>query len=162
LAAGEGNFRRCSMPRTERAFRIPRTHLFRSIELDPTNYSAFGRLGDVYLEMGRFDEAITQFEKSQALQPRGAHSLRLAVAYARKGDRRKALEAMATTQNRQAWEMARLYTALGEPDRAFEVLNQALEKRDALLVNLKEDPSFEPLHSDPRWIPLLRRLNFPV
>jgi hypothetical protein len=26
---------------------------------------------------------------------------------------------------------------------------------------LKADPPFENLHSDPRWKPLLRRMNFP-
>ena len=138
------------------------SHLLRAIELDPSNYAAFGRLGDVYIEMGRFDEAVAQFEKSQALRPQGTHALRLAVAYARMGDRKRAIKAMATVVNRPAWEMARLYTALGNYDKAFEVLNQAFEGRNTLLAHLKEDPSFDPLHSDPRWQNLLKLLNFPT
>jgi TolB-like protein/lipopolysaccharide biosynthesis regulator YciM len=144
-----------------RRYEEAETHLKRSIELDPTNYANYGRLGDVYIEMGRFDEAISQFEKSASLQPEGAHSLRLSVVYARMGEGKKALEIMARISNRPAWEVARLYTALGETNKAFEALDGALNTRDTLLVHIKEDPSFDRLHSDPRWKPLLRRLNFP-
>jgi eukaryotic-like serine/threonine-protein kinase len=137
-------------------------HLRRSIELDPGNYATYGRLGDVYIEMGRFDDAIAQFEKSASIQPEGAHALRRAVVYARMGERKKALEIMAGISNRPKWEIARLYTALGESDKAFDALDEAIRTRDTLLVHIKEDPSFDGLHAHPRWKPLLRRLNFPM
>ena len=136
-------------------------HLKRSIELDPNNYGSYGRLGDVYIEMGRFGDAIAMFEKSRSIQPQGAHALRLAVVYARMGNRQAALNALTTTSNRSPWELARLYTALGLPDKAFNILNESIDKHDVLLTNLKEDPGFEKLHSDPRWKLILRRLNFP-
>jgi len=137
------------------------SHLKRSIELDQTNYATYGRLGDVYIEMGRFDDAITQFEKGASIQPEGAHALRRAVVYARMGQRNKALEIRAGILNPPTWETARLYTALGEIDKAFQVLDRAVNARDTLLVHIKEDPGFDKLHTDPRWKPLLRRLNFP-
>jgi serine/threonine protein kinase/Tfp pilus assembly protein PilF len=136
-------------------------HLKRSIELDPNNYGSYGRLGDVYIEMGRFGDAVAMFEKSRSIQPQGAHALRLAVVYARMGNRQAALDALTTTSNRSTWELARLYTALGDLDKAFTILNESIDKRDVLLTNLKEDPGFERLHSDPRWKLMLRRLNFP-
>ena len=136
-------------------------HLKRSIELDPNNYGSYGRLGDVYIEMGRFADATAMFEKSRSIQPEGAHALRLAVVHARMGNRQAALDALTTTSNRSAWELGRLYAALGDPDRAFSILNESLDKHDGLLTNLKEDPGFESLHSDPRWKLILRRLNFP-
>jgi len=136
-------------------------HLKRSIELDPNNYGSYGRLGDVYIEMGRFGDAIAMFEKSRSIQPQGAHALRLAVVYARMGNRQAALNALTTTSNRSTWELARLYTALGDPNKAFNILNESIDKHDVLLTNLKEDPGFEKLHSDPRWKLILRRLNFP-
>jgi serine/threonine protein kinase/Tfp pilus assembly protein PilF len=136
-------------------------HLKRSIELDPNNYGSYGRLGDVYIEMGRFGDATAMFEKSRSIQPQGAHALRLAVVYARMGNRQAALDALTTTSNRSTWELARLYTALGDLDKAFTILNESIDKRDVLLTNLKEDPGFERLHSDPRWKLMLRRLNFP-
>jgi tetratricopeptide (TPR) repeat protein len=137
-------------------------HLKRSIELDPNNYGSYGRLGDVYIEMGRFADATAMFQKSRSIQPQGAHALRLAVVYARMGNRQAALDVLATTSNRSTWELARLYTALGDLDKAFTILNESIDKRDVLLTNTKEDPSFERLHSDPRWKLMLRRLNFTV
>ena len=136
-------------------------YLKRSLELDPNNYGSYDRLGDVYIEMGRFGDAIAMFEKNRSIHSQGAHALRLAVVYARMGNRQAALEAMGTTSSRSALYMTRLYTALGEPDKAFGILNESIDKRDVLLTNLKEDPGLERLHSDPRWKLILRRLNFP-
>ena len=144
-----------------RRYEEAETHLKRSIELDPTNYGSYGRLADVYIEMGRFDEALAQLEKSSAIQPGGAHAARQAVTYARMGDRKKALDTMNGMPSPPQWELARLYTALGDVNKALEVLNGAAQRRDTLLVHVKEDPSFVPLHSDPRWESLLRELNFP-
>ena len=136
-------------------------HLKRSIELDPNNHGSYLRLGDVYMEMGRFGDAVAMLEKSQKIQPQGAHALRLAVIYARMGNRQAALDSLKTTSIRSAFDLARLYTALGDPDKAFSILNESIDKHDVLLTNLKEDPGFERLHSDPRWKLILRRLNFP-
>ena len=49
---------------------------------------------------------------------------------------------------------------LGDAANAFETLKAAADKRDTLLVYLKEN-GFVGLHSDPRWKQILRRLNFP-
>ena len=136
-------------------------HLWRSIELDPNNYGSYGRLGDVYIEMGRFGDATAMFEKSRAFSRKARTRVRLAVVHARMGNRQAAVDALTTTSNRSAWELGRLYAALGEPDRAFSILNESLDKHDGLLTNLKDDPGFESLHSDPRWKLILRRLNFP-
>ncbi len=156
----EGDFGR--MLYRARKYDEAEMHLKRSIELDSNNYGSYGRLGDVYIEMGRYADAIAMFEKSRSLQPSGAQALRLAVVYARMGKRKEALEALASTPNRSAWDLARLYTELRDPDKVFSILNEAIDKRDALLTNLKEDPSFDSLHSDPRWKQVMARLNFAV
>ena len=135
-------------------------HLKRSIELDPTNLISYSRLTDVYIEMGRFDDALAVYEKEQNLSREPDPSW-LAFFYARKGERKKALDSMTRISDRRVWGMARLYAALGENDKAFEVLNEAAETRDRLLVHLKEEPNFVSLHPDPRWKALLRQLKFP-
>ncbi|NIN72264.1 MAG: hypothetical protein GTO46_10180 [Gemmatimonadetes bacterium] len=55
--------------------------------------------------------------------------------------------------------MAMGYAALGEHDRAFACLDEALEARSAGLVYLHLDPGYEPLRSDPRFAALVEKLG---
>jgi hypothetical protein len=61
-----------------------------------------------------------------------------------------------------ASDMARIYMGLGEKDKAFEWLEKGYEERvvfgDAT-NDIKVDPIFDPLRSDPRFADLLRRMN---
>jgi len=54
-----------------------------------------------------------------------------------------------------------MYARLGEKDRAFEFLEKAYRDRSAELINLKVEPVFDFLHSDPRYADLLRRIGLP-
>jgi TolB-like protein/DNA-binding winged helix-turn-helix (wHTH) protein/Tfp pilus assembly protein PilF len=49
----------------------------------------------------------------------------------------------------------------GEVDKAFEWLDKAFQKRMFGMIFLKFDSQLDPLHSDPRWNDLLRRVGFP-
>ena len=53
--------------------------------------------------------------------------------------------------------MARAWTHLGEPERAFALLGKAIERRENSVRFLKTDPGFEPLRDDPRWSSILER-----
>jgi hypothetical protein len=56
--------------------------------------------------------------------------------------------------------MVRIYAGLGENDKAFDWLNKSYEDRSiALFSDIKLDPVFDPLRSDPRFANLLRRMN---
>ncbi len=56
---------------------------------------------------------------------------------------------------------AQAYCQLGDKDKAFTWLNKAYEAREISLMNLKVDPVFKPLRSDPRYADLVRRIGFP-
>ena len=60
-----------------------------------------------------------------------------------------------------AYNMARLYAALGKGDHVFEWLNKAFDERTGVATLLKVSPEFDDLHSDPRFQDLLRRINYP-
>ena len=146
-------------------------HLKLAIELDPLNYGAYRRLGDVYGEMGRYADAIASLEKAVALQSGGGGNRRFtanfALVYARMGRREEALRMLKELQ--RSTDPARfsvngaayVWAALGNKDEAFRLLFNAVEKRSGLLIYTKEDPPFDSLHSDPRWKELLRPMNFP-
>jgi len=56
--------------------------------------------------------------------------------------------------------VAQAYAALGEKDKAFEWLEKAFADRTiGVGNNIKTDPSFDPLRSDPRFTSILRRMN---
>ena len=57
--------------------------------------------------------------------------------------------------------MARVHAALGENDKALELLEEGYEIGDANMVLVKVNPDFDPLRDDPRFQDLLRRMNFP-
>jgi TolB-like protein/Flp pilus assembly protein TadD len=136
-------------------------HLKRSIELDPNNFSAYGRLADVYLQMERFEDAIAYCNKAKEMSPDRGYDLRLATVYARMGKRKEALQIISQATNVRSMGGATVYAALGDNDQAFKLLNEAVDGNDALLSNAKEDPGLEPLHNDPRWKEFLRRMKFP-
>lgn len=135
--------------------------LKRALELDPQLYTAHVRLGDVYAALGRYDEAIAMFQKAAQLRSEGLHSVRLARVYALTGKQREAREILSRV-NGAAFETAGAYVALGDNDEAFRILEKAVAERDSLLAFIKEDPTLDKLHSDPRWQRLLRQMNFPV
>jgi len=50
---------------------------------------------------------------------------------------------------------------LGEKDRAFEYLGRALTDRTVLMAGLSFWPEFDSLHSDPRFVALVKRVGPP-
>jgi TolB-like protein len=57
----------------------------------------------------------------------------------------------------QAYSIAYVLALRGEIDRAFEWLDKAVEQRDPLVGLIAIDPMLKVLHSDPRWLPFLRK-----
>ena len=49
----------------------------------------------------------------------------------------------------------------GKKDEALEALERGYEDRSWIMCQLKVNPIFDPLRSDPRFQALLRRMNFP-
>jgi TolB-like protein/DNA-binding winged helix-turn-helix (wHTH) protein/Tfp pilus assembly protein PilF len=141
------------------------SHLNRAIALEPRNGSAYSRLADVYEEMGKYAEALATQEKANALAVRRAgDTYRIARIYARMGQRDEAQQILEALRNRPAGlaQAASVYAALGEGDQAFRLLFRHAEERSSQAGYINVDPSFNSLHSDPRWPVLLRRMNLPV
>jgi serine/threonine protein kinase len=60
-----------------------------------------------------------------------------------------------------AYGIAQLYADLGDKDQAFHWLNTAYQERDFFLFGLKTDFLLDPLHSDPRFAELVRKMGLP-
>jgi hypothetical protein len=59
------------------------------------------------------------------------------------------------------YPIARVYLRLGEKEEALAWLQKGLAIHDGDMIQVKVDPDFDPLRSDPRFQDLLRRMNFP-
>ena len=145
-------------------------HVQRAIELDPNpgNVMPYWILGDLYVEMGRYDEAIASLKKAQSHGGNAVGiSADVAGVYARMGKQKEArrmLEELKATTDPASFsnvELAHAYTALGDKDEAFKVLFRLVEERNSYATYIKAQPPLDNLHSDPRWKELLRRMNYP-
>jgi hypothetical protein len=59
------------------------------------------------------------------------------------------------------YDFSTVYAGLGETDQAFRWLEKAQDDRSWWVAFLKVEPRLDLLRSDPRFPPLLRRMNLP-
>ena len=142
--------------------------LRKTIELDPNFILAHYRLGQTYAEKMMYDEAMTEF--NQVLHLPGGRPLALlgfAQTYALSGNRveaRKNLDQMIELSKQQyvsPAQIASVFGALGENDKAFAWLEEGNRAHDLNAVRLKYDPRFANLRADPRFDDLVRRIGIP-
>ena len=59
-----------------------------------------------------------------------------------------------------AYNFAMIYNGLGEREEVLNYLEKSLEEREALMTFLKIDTRWDNLRSEPRFVDLMRRMNF--
>ncbi len=135
----------------------------RALDLRPGFPAALSLLGSVHADQGRFDEALAAHRQAVAIDP--IWSFGLGYAYAKAGKKDEALavadELSGSEHAFNAWGLAEIYTALGDHDQAFHWLEAAYEGRHSWMPWLDKASTFDPLHGDPRFAELMRRLNLP-
>ena len=137
-------------------------------ELDPKFVPSRFTLGCALIANGRFDEASRLSEGWLKEMPNEQFILATAgTAYAKAGRRSDAETILARLRLIEQddyvapyWS-ATIYASLGDKEKAFKELERSFEVRDWWLFRLKVDPMFEPLHGDPRFQGMVKRLNFP-
>lgn len=141
--------------------------LRKSLEVEPHFLLSRLELGRVHVAAGRLHEALQEFERAV----RDSHENPLAVGHVgfghallgSRGEAEKSLarlQALAGQRYVLPSAAALVYLGLGDHDRVFDSLDEALEEREIRMIHLKVDPIFDPLRSDPRFDTLLRRVGF--
>ncbi len=130
--------------------------LRKALEMDPGFPYAHWRLGQVLAQKGRYEEAAAELQKAGALIKSPGYAYALA---GRAAEARKAIEQMSGRRPVQATEIAAVYAGLGEKRKALEWLERAYEEREGWLIEIKVDPRFDSLRSEPQFQDLLRRMG---
>jgi serine/threonine-protein kinase len=142
--------------------------LQKTLELDPKLGFARDFLASAYRRKGMVKEATAEREKHMVTTDSSIWGqVLLAHSYAAAGKRPEAQKVLDKLNQRSTQEfvaadaMAGIYVDLGEKDKAFEWLEKGYERRSLGLagVDLKVDPEWDSLRSDPRFADLLRRMN---
>ena len=137
------------------------------VKFDPQVYMGYWMLGMVCREQGRFKEAIEA--QRRALELSGGLPLILGwlgLALGQPGEIKEAREVLdqlheiSKTSYVPPTSFAWTYFGLGEIDEAFVWLDRAVDGRDHMMVPIKSYPFFDSIREDPRYLALLRKMNF--
>jgi TolB-like protein/DNA-binding winged helix-turn-helix (wHTH) protein/Tfp pilus assembly protein PilF len=139
-----------------------------TLEMDPSYELPHLVLGLSYAQKGNFGLAIPELRKAVDLSHGTPLMISaLANAYARSGNKAEAEKLLADLiseskkQYVSPYYFAVVYVGLGEPERAIDWLEKALGDRSNGLVFLKVEPELDNLRSNPRFVALQQKLNFP-
>jgi TolB-like protein/Flp pilus assembly protein TadD len=132
--------------------------LRKTLELDPGSSYAHAVLGDALALNGQLDEAVNEYKKAYELDHDFHHLARLARVYALNGERDEALRLLNQLKEleRQGsvwhYDLALVYTALGDKSQAIQQLEQSYQAGEAAGIgSIKVDPMLDPLRGDPRF-----------
>jgi TolB-like protein/Tfp pilus assembly protein PilF len=139
--------------------------LLRTLEMDPNFLIAHRFLGLTYMEKRMFKEAIEEFRRAALSEGSPETLAGLGHAYALSGRRNEALRIaqQLTGLSKQKYisghEVAIMYLGLGDLEQAFAWLGKACQDRSYIVTEVKVDPKFDLVRSDPRFRDLLRRMK---
>jgi len=131
------------------------------LELDSHFNHAWAVMISAYLQMGKYDEAIEGINNSVEEGPWTWAGK--AAVYGRSGHTKEARLALAKLEQlpeSQVYRTAALliaYSGTGQKERVIDLLQQAYSDHSNTLMQIKVDPMYDPVRSDPRFNGLLRR-----
>jgi len=123
-----------------------------------------------YLE--KYNETIEFFEKNTAeTSPENLipyHLGHMGVAYNKSGNKEKTYSYLNELNKRSkkspvgspSFFAAAIYVSLGQNDKALESLDKAFSEHEVEMYWLKVEPLFKPLHGNPRFENILKKIGF--
>jgi len=130
------------------------------LSLNPGFVNQHELLGEVLLQKGDARAALTEMQREANEPDRLAG---LSMAYYALGQKAESDAALADVikkyEKTSAYTIASALAFTGQADRSFAWLDKALRYHDPALGSLPVYPMFANVHSDPRWLPFLRRLG---
>jgi DNA-binding winged helix-turn-helix (wHTH) protein/Tfp pilus assembly protein PilF len=139
---------------------------FRAVLQKDPNFPRARVIESAYVEKGMFRQALAQAEVTRRVYGDGpAYWAELVYVYGRAGQTDRArtqLEKLEKWSRQEQVDPAFLsfvHLAAGNKEEALADLEKAYSEHYNILTNLKVDPLYDPLRSDPRFQDLLRRVG---
>ncbi len=139
----------------------------KTLELDPNFRLANMFVARAYIEKGMFAEAIAATRKARELSAVATEPIAYgSYAYAESGnlvEARAGLDELIKFSKARwvpPYNIALIYNALGESGKALDYLEKAYAEKDVRMVFLKVEPKWNNIRNEPRFIDLMRRMNF--
>ena len=137
----------------------------KALAIDSHYQPALYVLGRIYVQQGKFAEAIKIFEKLCSVDDAPIFKGVLGSAQALAGQQSSAqatlklLEQQSKQRYVSGHHKAVIHLALRDKNAAFECLEEALRNRCEMMTWLKVDPAFDSIRRDLRFTKLLRRVG---
>lgn len=147
-------------------FNEAETQVKQVIGREPNFPRAYVSLGEIYLEQGKFDEAIAAFQKAGQRTEDPINLMAIGHVHAVSGRKAQALKVAQELESKvlkkevSPFLPAVVYAGLNDKDKAFYWLERAYQERSNWLTLAKVGHRLKPLHGDPRFDDLLKRIGF--
>lgn len=143
--------------------------LKRAEEVTPDHFLPHMRMGLLRIQERRYDEAIHELNTAVDLAGHSTETLAaLATAYAASGDTQRAgtilgeLEKPAGKRYVLPYNIAKIYAAMGDREKAFLWLETSYKEGNPDLIELNSEPVFDGIRGDPRFGTLMQRVGWRV
>jgi len=131
-----------------------------ALNLSPGLGAAHAQLGAALLLEGNAPAALAEIEQETSEAWRRIFLPMAYHALGRAADSDAALAALIAAFGKDAaYNIAYVYAFRGEADKAFEWLETELEYSGPGMAEIVSENLFDAIHSDPRWLPFLRKLG---
>jgi serine/threonine-protein kinase len=144
----------------------------RTIEIEPDNPEQYFGLAEALFQQGHFDEAIEARRQAHEVAGDDVMAEKFEAARGEEGyreaDRAWVQVQLLWIEAREPWgyvsplDFARVYSQLGEKEKAFEYLDKAFVDRSPGLVFLNIDRAWDNIRNDPRFSDAVERVGLPA
>ena len=133
----------------------------RSLALNPDISGSHGDIGNALLLQGKIAEAAAEFAKEKVALLAIPGRAFVALREGRAADAKRAFDELVRSEGDNGlYQQAQILAQAGQVDAALGALEKAAASQDSGLVYLLIDPFLGPLHQQPRFKSLLKRLHF--
>jgi TolB-like protein/Flp pilus assembly protein TadD/class 3 adenylate cyclase len=132
----------------------------RVLNLSPGRVSSHSNICMVLLLKGDAPGALAEIEQEKSEVYRVIGLPMVYYALGRKTESDAALATLiAKFEKDGSYNIAYVYAFRGDADKAFEWLDKAVQYKDPGLSDVVAENLFDKIHSDPRWLPFLRKIG---